>query len=507
VVEEEAEAILEAVGPMSKRRDDLRAAVKAKSHLEGQVALLQDQALARQVELAEHKRDEPAWPDTDRIAYLRRWKASFAQLQERMKGKAAVEAISYPEENFWEGDLASFDAEVKRSCTALANLTDRLRNTETDIRMKKAEIVAAGTCGHCGQDFSQLPAAVEKNAQLTAAVAALEQLCVGVRAEIAEEKVIQQALEACAKDHQRIQNALARFGEDVAWDTNVVPFRPRWAMPGVEPKDLEPARMESELAGLLAQENQRAIWETTLKIRTEAVERSLTAYETAKAKLTEGIPGVDELPALEAECERLNEAYSTLYASLSQTQTEAAEIMARVSAAKATYAAAAARVEQVRAAKAEAEKMIDEIAFNNALKKRVAAARPVIANKLWSMVLTAVSRYFSQMRGTESLVTKDGDGFKVDGKCIEALSGSTLDILGLAIRLALVRTFLPHTPLLILDEPSAACDTARTEAMMGFLVSCGFDQMLLVTHEDMSEKVAENLIARLAVLRQLLLRR
>jgi ABC-type transport system involved in cytochrome bd biosynthesis fused ATPase/permease subunit len=91
-------------------------------------------------------------------------------------------------------------------------------------------------------------------------------------------------------------------------------------------------------------------------------------------------------------------------------------------------------------------------------------------------------------------VTKDGDGFKVNGKSIDGLSGSTKDILGLAIRLALVRVFLPHAPFLILDEPSAACDDQRTEAMMGFLVSVGFDQMLVVTHESTSEQIASSLI-------------
>jgi hypothetical protein len=37
-------------------------------------------------------------------------------------------------------------------------------------------------------------------------------------------------------------------------------------------------------------------------------------------------------------------------------------------------------------------------------------------------------------------------------------------------------------------------DEDRTQATMGFLVSAGFDQMLVVTHEDLSEQVADNLI-------------
>lgn len=96
--------------------------------------------------------------------------------------------------------------------------------------------------------------------------------------------------------------------------------------------------------------------------------------------------------------------------------------------------------------------------FNNALLKAVRAARPLIADKLWNLVLSAVSRYFSEMRGTKSRVTKDSDGFKADGHTATTLSGSTLDILGLAIRVALTRTFLPTAPFLVLDEPAVVYD-------------------------------------------------
>jgi DNA repair exonuclease SbcCD ATPase subunit len=173
---------------------------------------------------------------------------------------------------------------------------------------------------------------------------------------------------------------------------------------------------------------------------------------------------------------------------------EITRLRADISSKRAVYDAAKAKVENVRKQLKDANDDLTAVNFNNALLKRVRAARPVIANKLWSKVLAAVSRYFSQMRGEESVVTKDGDGFKVNGKLIENLSGSALDLLGLAIRLALVRTFLPHAPFLILDEPAAACNDERTESMMGFLVACGFNQMLIVTHEDLSEKVASSLI-------------
>ena len=37
-------------------------------------------------------------------------------------------------------------------------------------------------------------------------------------------------------------------------------------------------------------------------------------------------------------------------------------------------------------------------------------------------------------------------------------------------------------------------DEDRTHNMLGFLASVGFQQILLVTHEDVSESVADNMI-------------
>lgn len=118
----------------------------------------------------------------------------------------------------------------------------------------------------------------------------------------------------------------------------------------------------------------------------------------------------------------------------------------------------------------------------------------MIADRLWGLVLGAVSKYFSDMRGQRSLVTKTPDGFVVDGHAAAGLSGSTLDVLGLAIRVALVRTFVPHASLLVLDEPAAGCDADRTQALLGFLSSSGFAQTVVVSHEEATEAVADHLI-------------
>lgn len=495
-VEEEASAILEEIGPLSARRDALRAKVAQQAELEGRVKLLGEQVQAAHAELQAHDANPPKAqrPDHAELQSHYRSLGEMVQVQQRLKGAEVVKATKYPEGNFWEQKDGDFHEERKLIRSEVASQRSSLATLAADKRVKEAEVVAAGQCGYCGQDFSQLPAAREKNAKLRAQLISIEEDTAEITKLLKESETTLSAMDGCEAQQNEIQRTLARFGDDVTWDKSVYPWRPSWGYQPIAAL-FDPAVLQKEIDGMEALNRtwdaHAARWEQLDKAAT----RLRTSLADARAALDAGVPGIEELPALEEQVQKMNDDYSSLYSSLVQTQTEAADLLARVSSAKATYAAAVARVEQARDQKETAEKVIEEIGFNNALQKRVREARPIIANKLWSTVLAAVSRYFSQMRGADSLVTKDTGGFKVDGKEIEALSGSTLDILGLAIRLALVRTFLPQTPLLILDEPSAACDTQRTEAMMGFLQGCGFDQMLLVTHEDTSESVAENLIA------------
>ena len=136
----------------------------------------------------------------------------------------------------------------------------------------------------------------------------------------------------------------------------------------------------------------------------------------------------------------------------------------------------------------------DSMHRHNELIRKLRSARPEIASKMWGTVLGAISRYFTQIRGEQSVVTRDADGFKVNGRSVAGLSGSTNDALGLAIRMALSKLFLPGVPLLFLDESFAGADDTRELAGVGTLAGAGFSQVLLVTHSSLPEQVADNLI-------------
>ena len=69
--------------------------------------------------------------------------------------------------------------------------------------------------------------------------------------------------------------------------------------------------------------------------------------------------------------------------------------------------------------------LLNEYRENNALIAKLKALKPVVSKTLWSLVLLSVSTVFSQLRGVQSVVTRDSDGFLIDGKKARSYSGST----------------------------------------------------------------------------------
>ena len=159
------------------------------------------------------------------------------------------------------------------------------------------------------------------------------------------------------------------------------------------------------------------------------------------------------------------------------------------------HIAALSRVAELEDSIARCTKSIEQTALNNLLLKSLRAAKPLVADKIRRAVSDTVSVYFSQMRGVESVVSKDSkEGFTVNGEAISSLSGSTLSILGLALRVALVKTFLPSCDILLLDEPFDGADSSRRDSMLGFIVQSLFTQMIIITHENSTESFSDELL-------------
>ena len=388
-----------------------------------------------------------------------------------------------------EGGVEGLEEVVE---TDTANAT-KVRNLVTqltgDLRLQQT-LLTHGTCSFCGKDFSGVPEVEEKNAEVRAQIANLEKMLADAtsQAEMWDKSRDEAlAIQRASKAPLRLLSAHPDLVEAV---DDLMPPQLLWikAVPSEVGADVESLR--SDLRELKAAQRKYDEDQAALAALQPLLAKAKEDLEAAKAAVS-AAPEVylpqdelDEARGITATAEKeLRAARDRL------TQAKQALKDAKDGHARALQALHDAQ-EVVSARSAE----IDALVFNNTLLKKVRTARPAIADRLWAIVLKAVSGYFSEIRGVKSRVTKDSDGFKVDGHSVSTLSGSTLDALGLAIRVALVRTFLPSAPFLILDEPAAAMDEGRTHNMLGFISSAGFSQVILVTHEDVSESVADNII-------------
>ena len=359
-----------------------------------------------------------------------------------------------------------------------------------DLKLLNAQLTH-GTCSFCGKDFSGVPEVALKNKEVSDSI--------DLKAQEREQNL------ATLRDWQEVLGVLSRVKAEsrpalkflAANPDNVeqanegmLPPVLRWKGAVPNATGINVSILHNEINELLAL--QKAYDNAQAKLETV---RSMLETEQANEQYTRdqlsACPEVtvpqEELTAARADVKRAAEAVKAGIEHHHQAKQALKD-------AKDGHSRALKSLEDAQEVVRQRSAEIDALVFNNKLLKRVREARPIIADRLWNLVLRAVSNYFSEIRGTKSRVTKDSEGFKVDDHPVATLSGSTLDALGLAIRVALVRTFLPSAPFLILDEPAAAMDEDRTHNMLGFLASVGFQQILLVTHEDVSESVADNMI-------------
>jgi DNA repair exonuclease SbcCD ATPase subunit len=441
----------------------------------------------------------------------------------------------------FETTMEKLEAGIEKTSAEIVGLRRRAEKCRSDAALLRQQITN-GACGFCNQDFSEVPAVKAKNAELEARASLL---CAEADSLDGDAHTLQDGVEHAREVREwskPVLAVLAVVGPLAEAVDGALPPVLRWTGPDVSdaPEDVKVLQRQIEEI----EAAQRAFDRAQAKLETLRAERANLAKD-----LPETLPPAADVKALrreirdleaardaytlaQARIEALRSEFDRLDSQIAQANTalddhpavDVAALQRAADGARAkleparaavrsveqaltaarqakvdavsTYERALRAVEDAKAALQQRQKELEELRFNNKLLKDVRSARPIITDKLWNMVLGAVSRYFSEMRGVESLVTKGQDGFMVDGHVVSpvTLSGSALDILGLAIRVALVKTFLPACPFFVLDEPAQGCDDNRTANLLSFLSACGFQQVLLVTHEDTSESVAQNMI-------------
>jgi hypothetical protein len=430
-------------------------------------------------------------PDPDQITVLQQ------QVIDAQGHKRLVDAYAdfrrlpaYPEVA-WDQDRASFDAEVARLRAAADAQRAEAAKAAAGILALKNQKITSGKCQTCGQDVNNDEHTLARNAEIDKQVSDLQQVGKVASAslkDLNDSLTVMLGVDQAAKP---FLDAAQRLHAHVTVDSGVFPPRLAWA--GEPPAAaVDVAALQAELR-TLTERRQTALQAGGMVEVYRGNVAKLERDEAAAREVLDSLPAVDVVPLQQAYDDAYR-AYTQHADATRQLRAQLADLQQRHSDLKAAIAGHAARVAALEQRMVEYRDDIETLSFNNTLVKKLKAMKPLITDHLWNNVLAAVSTFFSGMRGEQSVVTKGPDGFKVNGHDVESFSGSTLDILALAIRVALTKTFIPHASFMILDEPAHGCNQERTGNVLGFLSAVGFDQTILASHDELSEAVADNVV-------------
>lgn len=475
--------------------DAQRPAAEAAQKLANEAASLSPRVHDASVRVAQTKRalaeiTVPAAPSASRIAELRR---GVDAVEHRAKAQTAHTALSglKPVEVEWDEGMEKLLAAISAADAASKEAAAKEREYRDQATQARAAIIRETSCAFCGKDLTDVPEVTTHNTALQnkldsalALAAEWREKIVAAEGEIAD-------LRAVVADSNARDRVYQRHAEFLTVDEQYVPARWTWTGPDLSKPVTDP---REELRRL--EQQQRSHDQLS-----GAHQQAVAALASAEAKEQELRTALDTATAAAAACSDALTVAHGLASKLASAELALRDAQQAHQAARGAHETAVAVHGERRAARErlEASLAVERITRENTLQgntllDKLRNARPQIADKLWKVVLASVSTYFSSVRGKASVVTREDNGFQVDGQPVEGLSGSTLDALGLAIRVALVKTFLPNCGFMVLDEPQAACDDTRSVNMLGLVASVGFDQVVLVTHSDTADSFAQNVI-------------
>jgi hypothetical protein len=426
-------------------------------------------------------------PTPEELATSREAVRLLGQVDEEVRTHQLFLSLPAYPEVFWDTDQASFEVALD----AMKADRQKIINDRTLLEGEKRglKFITDGKCPTCGHASVDAEHVASHNDDIKKQIATLDAKMAALStAELDGD------LEAMANISSLAWKRAAALrpipAERLAWDMSVFPPRVSWNGDVPTATDAGPAR--KALADLEAQERAAAIAEgQAVAHRQTLVTLQATLVELATKLGT--VQPIDLAPLEAASTAAFalyttsDEFLATLNHALGEMVAERDKLSQQNALSEQTRAGLAARI-------AEYQADIKKLGANNALVLKLKKVKPAITDHLWNNVLAAVSSFFSELRGEQSMVTKDADGFKVNSKSAGSLSGSTKDVLALAMRVALTKTFVPQTSLMVLDEPASGCDTSRTANMLGFLSGVGFQQVLLASHDELSCSVADNLV-------------
>jgi len=407
---------------------------------------------------------------------------------------------------YWEGNASTLNSAIAEAESDVGTIQQQVitlerqaADIERDIGSLTGQIQEDDHCKTCGQLLQNHKEIAARNATLREQVKTKTQTLIAVSERVGEEQRKLTDARANLKDLKDVLasaepfDAFLRTGSPyVDVDDQFVPARITWKGPKPPVSDIDPDAIRRQIADIQSADEASR--------KAAAIVESLTTtvadYEAQIAELSAQITAYDvaDLSPLEQAAEDAQASLVDAQEQINRINTDVRDAEHQIAMANQVAAQQQAAIDETRASIEACHKDIADLGFNNALLRKVRAARPEVTNKLWNLVLASVSTMFTQMRGVTSVITRSKDGFLVNGETAASLSGSAQDLLGIAIRCALTKTFLPDCNMLILDEPAASMSQERTERLLAFLQTTGFAQVILITHEEVSSHLADQLL-------------
>lgn len=409
------------------------------------------------------------------------------------KAYALVYSVKKYPETFWEGTQEDFLAELEKARKEEQECDQRANAAMLEARSIRRQLIKGGKCPTCGHDAGNDEHVKQRNAEIETQAQAQDLIAATATREKASITAHLSALrrvEQAAAPFMKVRLQVEGRGWPVTIDDSVFPPRITWTQSLGPNPDL--VVLKSKLKDLQDKDNLAIQNQGRANLLADQVQALMKQITETQDHL-ETLKKIDTDP-LVAEYNKWAEITVGASQGIENQKAERDRLVEEMKLAKGLYEHSQVTITGLKLRIAEYEDDLKQLVFNNNLVKKLKTLKPSITDHLWNSVLAAVSNFFSSLRGEKSVVSKDASGFRVNGQSVDSLSGSTLDVLALATRVALTKTFIPHCSFLVLDEPAHGCDNARTSNVLGFLSSVGFAQTLLASHDELSESVADNVL-------------
>jgi len=393
--------------------------------------------------------------------------------------------------DIWEGDFSSFNTELKNVKAKVVREGEEIVRLKTYIASKQESIITDDKCDKCGQDVAHLHEELNKETELE-----IKLLTVKLKEVTDDHPAIKNYFETLSDILVKHTSRVSQSAEHMSYmevNKNAIPYV--YSYPGKPP--VSPDELAIKSASTLLQEHSGVVAmiksdkqvaeaiEEKIELLTKVVSEMRGSVKS-KRKLKDIQPFEDALKAKitekniqQANLDAFNVAFNTHIREIALAKQEVKHHQER-------------EVEVKKNIQGLQEKLkVDS--YNSKMIKNIRNAKPIVLNTVWNKILYVVSATFSEMLGKEVVVERTAKGFRINDLPVTRLSGSEKSILGIALRSALRDIFAPGVGTIFFDEPAADCDAERTAKVLTAIQMIP-GQKILVTHEDLSEQSADQII-------------